>query len=95
MHLEDLTGHESSVGRGEERDSGGDVFGFAHSPHGDRATIEARTSEDIPSAPPDSRVAVMRVAMNPGATALTVTPKRAHSTDRVRVMPIRPALAEE
>ena len=36
---------------------------------------------------------VMSVAMKPGATALTVTPRRATSVATVLVMPIRPAFA--
>jgi hypothetical protein len=33
--------------------------------------------------------------MIPGATAFTVTPKRAFSSDMARVKPINPALAAE
>ena len=36
---------------------------------------------------------VMSVSMKPGATALTVTPRRATSAATVLVRPIRPALA--
>ena len=35
----------------------------------------------------------MSVSMKPGATALTVTPRRATSAATVLVMPISPALA--
>ena len=84
VDVEHLTGDEPGRGGGEIEDPGADLRGVSEAADGRHVEHVLERRSGMPS--------VIRVLMNPGAIAFTVTPLRAYSSAKVLVNPIKPGL---